>query len=101
MRIKEVICDDIPLVSISEIPHEDRVCSLESYTLAEIIIMEPRVGELLEEAKHDHRRNRDRQYVVYKRLLSNLVGWWAKNRYLSSSDTYDAAIKALCDALDY
>lgn len=70
-------------------------------TLQEIVGIEPRLGRLLNEAKRERSQNRDRLYVFYKHRLMEMVGAYATDKRVSSCQSYETAIKALCDALGY
>ena len=69
--------------------------------LPEIVMLDWRVGELLNEARKYRGRDKDMAYVRYKAQLTKLVGWHAENRRLSASGTYDVSLRTLCNALGY
>ncbi|SMC41242.1 hypothetical protein [Papillibacter cinnamivorans] len=74
---------------------------LKNASLTDILKIEPEFESLLETARHDTRKNRDKLYVIYKHRLQKLVGWHGRNENLQSSQAYRIAINALCDALQY
>ncbi len=71
--------------------------------LDEIIAIEPKVGEILMDAKaNSFRRDElDELYSRYKRRLSQFVGWFSPYEELRCAQAYEAMIIALCEALDY
>lgn len=64
-----------------------------------IIAQEPRVNALLDEARHST-EDWDLAYPVYKDRLMKLVGWCAERDELRSEQDYNAALDALCEALE-
>lgn len=72
-------------------------------TLEGIVAIEPRVADILAEAKGQaHRREElDGLYSRYMHRLSKLVGWDSLHKDLRTCDAYETIIKALCDALEY
>ena len=72
-------------------------------TLDDIIAIEPRVHDILMDAKENsfRRDELDRLYSRYKRRLSQFVGWLSPYEELRCAQAYEAMIIALCEALDY
>lgn len=68
-------------------------------SIEEIVKLEPRVGALLEEARHSE-EYRALTYLTYKRRLMKLVGWGAERAELRGQEDYDVALAALCVALE-
>ena len=68
-------------------------------SIREIVKLEPRIGALLEEARHGE-EYWDLAYVTYKARLMRLVGWSAERDELRSGEDYDVALAALCEALE-
>ncbi len=71
-----------------------------SINLAKIVSIDNRVYDLLERARKEKRR-KDQTYINYRKELEQLVGWTAKDKRLKSSDAYEVAHRALCEALRY
>jgi len=70
-------------------------------TLAAIVEREPRVGELLEDARQLEDADWE-DYSWYKSILSRFMGWGAPadaDPLLGSSEAYMVAIDALVEAL--
>jgi len=62
-------------------------------TLDDIIRIEPRIGEILQNINVNPRSpKRYAEYTNIKRQLMDLVGWSAKNQQLCSSHAYDVVI---------
>lgn len=68
--------------------------------LAKIISIDPRVYDLLERARKV-KGHKDRAYISFRGELQQYVGWAAEDERLRTSDAYQTAHRALCDALKY
>lgn len=72
-------------------------------SVLDITALEPRLGALLEEAAQEARQvaGLDDLYARYKAQLGRLVGFCAANKKLRDPMVYEAALRALCDAIGY
>jgi hypothetical protein len=73
-------------------------------TFAELSVLEPRIGDLLKEARRvdvdsDTFCANAVWYRRFKPRLLLLVGWEAEDPTLRSSEAYDAAYEAIYEAL--
>ena len=68
-------------------------------TIDDMIALDPRIGELLNEANIPTELDYWRRYSHYKQLLSRHIGLDAKVAALSSPACYETMIRALCTAL--
>lgn len=66
------------------------------FTLGQIVSIDIRIGDLLERARKDKRRNKDEIYKIYRQELQRLI---MTNERLRNGNTYQTAHEALCRAL--
>lgn len=68
----------------------------EPRTITEIAAIEPRIVGILNDAKRLRKGRRTwRAYEALKGRASHLVGWFARNPRLRTSDVYDLVIGAI------
>ena len=68
-------------------------------TIDDMIALDPRIGELLNEANIPTPRYWEEQYSHFKRLLSQHIGFHARIPVLQSCACYETMIRALCALL--